>query len=278
MLKKLFILLQYILPQHLLSRLVGALANCRWRPLKNLMIRWFIQQYHVDIFIAEKQKVDDYATFNEFFTRKLKLGVRFLAASDIISPVDGLISQIGTLQKNKMIQAKNQDYTLEDLLAEASWANYFIDGQFATIYLSPKDYHRAHMPSDGQLIETIYVPGKLFSVNDVTTQYVPQLFARNERLICRFRSETLGDFVLIFVGAMIVAGIRTTWAGKIAPNSFKNIKKDIFEYQSIHFKKGDDLGCFEMGSTVILLFEKDKVSWLSSLKENQPILFGDAMN
>lgn len=278
MVEKLFILLQHILPQHLLSRFVGALANCRWRPLKNLMIRWFIQQYHVDISIAEKQKVDDYATFNDFFTRKLKLGARFIAASDIISPVDGLISQIGTLQKNRMIQAKKQDYALEDLLADASWSGRFIDGQFATIYLSPKDYHRVHMPSDGQLIETIYVPGKLFSVNEVTTKHVQHLFARNERLICRFRSEALGDFVLIFVGAMIVAGIRTAWAGKVAPNSLKTIKKDIFEYQSIYFKKGDDLGCFEMGSTVILLFEKDKCHWLSTLKENQSVLFGEAMS
>lgn len=275
MFEKLFILLQYLLPQHLLSRLVGILANCQWPPLKNLMIRAFIQYYHVDVSIAEKKDWHDYATFNDFFTRKLTPGIRNIPSEGIISPADGFISQIGILQGNKMIQAKNHNFALEELLTSAIKSSQFINGHFATIYLSPKDYHRVHMPTDGQLIETIYVPGQLFSVNEATTSHVKNLFAHNERLICRFHSKTLGDFVLIFVGAMIVAGIHTAWAGKVVPNSFKSIKKEVFEHQAIYFKTGDELGYFEMGSTVILLFEPNKLNWLSSLKINQQILFGD---
>lgn len=259
--KKLFILFQYLLPQHLLSRTAGFLMNCRWRWFKHLMILWFIQHYHVDVFEAERENICDYVSFNDFFTRKLKGNARPISNALIVSPVDGVLSQRGKIQAGRLIQAKQHDYALDDLLAHAKWSEKFKDGFFATLYLSPKDYHRVHMPCDGQLMETVYVPGKLFSVNDTTTHHVPNLFARNERLICRFRQigGEKKECVVIFVGAMIVAGIHTVWSGKVTPNKHASTYIEHYAHKKIVFEKGEEIGHFEMGSTVIMLFEPKQI-------------------
>jgi phosphatidylserine decarboxylase len=253
--QKLSVLLQYVLPQHALSRLAGKLAQCSIPWVKNILIRLFIFRYAIDLRMAEQSDIRHYTCFNHFFTRALKMNARPIdpKLSSIISPVDGTLSQMGKINKDQLIQAKKIFYSTAQLLTNAAWAEQFNQGYFATIYLSPRDYHRVHMPLDGKLIQMFYIPGKLFSVNPTTTETLPHLFTLNERLICLFETA-VGKMALIFVGAMIVAGIVTRWQGKItAPLPPLT--------QPILFKKGDELGHFELGSTILLLFEKDSIAW-----------------
>jgi len=254
--EKLFILFQHLVPQHLLSRCTGALARLRhpeW--LKNLLIRQFILHFDVDMSEAVEPDPGQYACFNDFFTRPLCDGARPLAVADILCPADGAISQVGEIANGLLFQAKGRFFSAEDLLGgDAVRATQFQGGQFATIYLSPKDYHRVHMPVAGKLTATCYIPGKLFSVNGVTAENVDRLFARNERLVCHFETAH-GPMAMVLVGAMVVAGIETVWAGQVAPPPKRPVTLDYLTLpQSVELAQGDEMGRFMLGSTVILLF------------------------
>ena len=275
-----FLLLQYLLPQHLLSRLVGTLANCqspKW--LKNLAIRWFIKFHHVDLGIAEKTNANQFSSFNEFFTRHLRTGMRPIDSENVIvSPADGSISEIGQLQQQTILQAKNRVYSLTQLLANDNESIHtFTNGTFATIYLSPQDYHRVHMPYTGKLLKSIYVPGKLFSVSPITLKHIDAVFARNERLINIFMTD-MGPMAVILVGAMLVSGIHTTWQKTVTPNHFKTIQSWDYTEQNIVLQKGEELGYFNFGSTVILLFPENKINWLSSLSTKSTVQYGRAIS
>ena len=274
---KLAVYLQCFIPQHLLSRLMGKLANwtsCTW--LKNKAILWFIKRYIIDMGIAEISNPLQYQSFNAFFTRKLIPSARPICAEKnaIISPADGTISQLGNIEEHRIFQAKGFHYTLESLLTNAEDAEKFINGNFITIYLSPKDYHRIHMPIDGRLIKMTCVPGSLFSVNQVTSETVPNLYARNERMVAVFETSA-GLISVIMVGAMIVAGIHTVWAGKVCPQSDRTIQTFHYYDEIIQFKKGDELGHFELGSTVIALSQENLIKLDPSLKPEKPLLFGE---
>ncbi|MBO6753390.1 MULTISPECIES: archaetidylserine decarboxylase [Spongiibacter] len=271
-----FIILQYLLPQHLLSRLVGKLAECRLPWLKNLLIRRFITQYKVDMSEAVDSAPEAYANFNAFFTRALKDGARPIADAPVVCPADGAISQLGEINRGRIFQAKGQDYSLQTLLGDdKALTAEFDGGSFATIYLSPRDYHRVHMPVDGTLRSMTYVPGKLFSVNTTTAENVRSLFARNERAICVFDTE-FGPMAMILVGAMIVAGIETVWDGQVAPPP-RQLTTRSYPQEAPTLKKGEEMGRFKLGSTVILLFGKDKIDWLDKFEALTPTRLGEAL-
>ena len=274
---ELFIAFQHCVPQHLLSRGAGMLAYCETPWLKNTLIKHFISHFNVEMREAAKPDYTQYANFNAFFTRELKTGARPIAdGSCVISPADGAISQLGPIKDGRIFQAKGQDYTALELLGgKAELARHFSDGFFATIYLSPRDYHRVHAPISGTLADMIYVPGKLFSVNTTTANNVPRLFARNERLICIF-DTAIGKVAVILVGALIVAGIETVWAGQIAPPLKTRIANTTL-HQAITLAKGDELGRFKLGSTVILLFEKDRVQAEPQFREGSPLRMGEKL-
>ncbi len=276
----LFIFFQHLVPQHLLSRLVGAIAESEWPWLKNTFITWFINRYQVDMSEAANPNPSSYKNFNAFFTRQLTSGAREIVDGDssIACPADGAISQLGTIEQGRIFQAKGQTYSLTELLGgDESIAAKFDNGKFATIYLSPKDYHRVHMPLAGTLEKMIYVPGDLFSVNTVTAENVPRLFSRNERAVCIFSTD-YGPMAVILVGAMIVAGIETTWAGQVAP-----IKRTVstFDYQSnpepISLDKGAEMGRFKLGSTAIVLFGKDAAQWESAFSAGTATRMGELL-
>ena len=260
---KLFIFFQHIVPQQLLSRITGWLAevrNPRW--LKNFVIEQFVKYFEVNMAEAEQPEPTAYANFNDFFTRPLSEGARPIADAAIVCPADGAISQLGEIEEGRIFQAKGQHFSTRELLGgDQQRAALFQDGQFATIYLSPRDYHRVHMPLSGNLTATSYIPGKLFSVNGVTAENVERLFARNERLVCYFDTE-LGPMAMILVGAMVVAGIETVWSGQEAPPTKDAVHVD---YQTlpepVSLTKGDEMGRFKLGSTVILLFPKGSMTW-----------------
>lgn len=274
MLPSFSVLRQYLLPQHLLSRIVGILANCRWKWFKNWGIRRLIRVYGVNLAEAVSTNLDDYPHFNSFFTRHLRPELRPIAPGDLqlASPVDGTISQIGAIRSDIILQAKRFDYSLLSLLGGSDeWAQRFQNGSFATLYLAPRDYHRVHMPCDGRLKQTIFIPGRLFSVNPLTTNSVPGLFARNERLVCLFESAA-GPMAVILVGAMLVGQMRTVWSD--APRS-SVITVD--HPQGITLKKGDEMAHFLMGSTVILLFGPGGVTWDATLAEESVLKWGQEM-
>lgn len=235
------IFLQYIIPQHSLSKLMFYFARVKNTWIKNTFIRWFINKYKVDLSDAVYEKIEEYQSFNDFFTRALKPEKRPIAKG-LISPVDGMVSQCGSIENGDLIQAKNKKYTLEALLG-----NKKIFHNFITIYLSPKDYHRIHAPLDGQLLKMSYISGNLFSVNNKTVDSVDNLFARNERVICYFDT-----YAIILIGAIFVGSMETTWHGQITPPYGKKISIN-YKTKNITLKKGDELGCFNMGSTIILL-------------------------
>ncbi|KPM80336.1 phosphatidylserine decarboxylase [Pseudoalteromonas sp. UCD-33C] len=256
------------MPKHFISRMVGKLAAAKAGGLTTALIKLFIKQYKIDMSEAKYPDPAHYKTFNEFFTRPLKEGIRPLAEeSDIIAhPVDGAISQLGDVVDGQIIQAKGHDYSLQALLGgkEEDTAP-FLGGKFATIYLAPKDYHRIHMPVDGTLSKMIYVPGDLFSVNPLTAQNVPNLFARNERVVAIFETE-IGPLAMVLVGATIVASIETIWAGTVTPPA----GKDVFSWNypttgdnAITLKKGEEMGRFKLGSTVILAWGANQADFLS---------------
>jgi phosphatidylserine decarboxylase len=259
--------IQYVIPQLWLSQLVFKLTRLAMGPLTHWLIKGFIRFYQVDMSSAQLVEVRHYATFNQFFTRALKPTARPLSnQAEIISPVDGEISQIGRIEQGQLVQAKCRYFQLEDLLAkQADIVTQFESGLFCTLYLSPRDYHRVHMPVSGQLTDMIYVPGRLFSVNQRTSRVVPNLFARNERVICLFTTE-VGTMALILVGALLVGSIETVWAGAITPNQLAQVQR--WHYPAVRapiLSRGAELGRFNMGSTVILLFEAKQVSWLPEI-------------
>lgn len=280
---KLFIGFQYIVPQHLLSHLVGWLAETRINWIKNIFISKFITQFDVNMAEAKLQTPESFENFNDFFTRELKENARTIDdnSNSIVSPADGAVSQIGNIENGRVFQAKGQDYSLIELLGgDRQTADDFMGGKFATIYLSPKDYHRLHMPVTGTLREMIYVPGDLFSVNQTTAQNVPRLFSRNERVVAVFDTE-LGPMALVLVGAMIVAGIETTWAGRITPFD-RRIKSTQYpaqgdSQQPLVIEKGEEMGRFFLGSTIVVCFGEDKMNWLETLKAEQPLQLGQSI-
>lgn len=267
-LDKFKITMQYAMPKHFLSRMVGKLAAARLGGLTTWLIKLFIKQYKIDMSEAQYSDPAHYKTFNEFFTRPLKEGVRPLnAEAEIIAhPVDGAISQLGAIVDGQLIQAKGHDYSLQALLGGSEQDTApFLGGEFATIYLAPKDYHRIHMPIDGTLSKMIYVPGDLFSVNPLTAQNVPNLFARNERVVAIFDTE-IGPLAMVLVGATIVASIETIWAGTVTPPA----GKDVFSWNypttgdnAITLKKGEEMGRFKLGSTVILAWGANQAEILA---------------
>lgn len=280
---KLFIAFQYAVPQHLLSHLVGWFAETRITWIKDLFISKFIQQFNVNMDEAERQTPDAFENFNDFFTRELKPGARPINdnSNAIVSPADGAISQLGSIENGRVFQAKGHDYSLIELLGgQSKTADAFMGGQFATIYLSPKDYHRLHMPVTGTLREMIYVPGDLFSVNQTTAENVPRLFSRNERVVAIFDTE-LGPMSLVLVGAMIVAGIETTWAGRITPfdRKVRSIRYPTKgeSQQPLIIEKGEEMGRFFLGSTIVMCFAKDKIHWLEDMTAERPLRLGESI-
>jgi phosphatidylserine decarboxylase len=273
----LFIALQHIVPQHALSRLAGSLAASETPWLRDALIRRFAAAYGVNMAEAARG-IGDFASFNDFFTRELKPGARPLAdaAQFILSPADGAVSQLGPVTAGRIVQAKGRDYSVAELLGcGAAEAARFEGGRFMTIYLSPKDYHRVHMPAAGTLTKTRYIPGDLFSVNTATAEGVDRLFARNERLSCRFDGPD-GHFASVMVGAMIVAGIDTVWPNAFRTHARAPVDED-FTGQSRAFAAGDEMGRFYLGSTVVLVFEPDRVEWLDSLQPGSPLRMGEAI-
>jgi phosphatidylserine decarboxylase len=276
---KLFIRLQHLIPQHGLSRAAGWLASTDNKLLKNTFINWFVKRYNVDMTLAAEENPLAYACFNDFFTRALKPGARPIDsnADSIVCPADGAISQLGKIIDGRIFQAKDQSYTALELLGgDESLAAEFAGGSFATVYLSPRDYHRVHMPYGGKLRAMVSVPGELFSVNTVTAENVPRLFARNERAVAIFDTD-IGPMAVVLVGAMIVAGIETVWDGQIAPFASRDIATSLYPYQNIMLNKGDEMGRFKLGSTAIVLFAKDKMQWDEKFQAAIPTKMGESM-
>ena len=271
--KQIFIQAQRVVPQHQLSRVVGKLAASEHPIIKNTVIQAFKAQYGIDMSIAEQSNALKFKSFNEFFTRSLKEGVRQIDTDphSIVSPADGAISQLGKIEEGDIFQAKGQSFSVEKLIADPQLAEPFKNGHFATVYLSPKDYHRVHMPFAGTLTETLYVPGELFSVNQTTAENISGLFARNERMVCLFDTE-LGRMAVVLVGAMIVAGIETVATGKVKPTGHLELNQ-----HNLFLEKGAELGRFYLGSTAVILFEKDKMAWDAAFKANSVVMMGEAL-
>jgi phosphatidylserine decarboxylase len=267
--------LQYILPHKTLSRIAYKLARIRYRPLKNWMIIQFVETFQVNLDEAISPNPDDYEHFNAFFTRALKPGVRPISPGqyDLVSPVDGRISQLGPIRQGRIIQAKGFDFTVAELLAgDPATAAAYDGGQFITIYLSPRDYHRIHMPLDGQPLESVHVPGRLFSVADWTTQSIPRLFARNERLVCYFDTPA-GKMPLVMVGAMLVSSMETVFHGEVTPPYAKKVTV-LAPDPATGLQKGQEMGRFNYGSTVILLFPKGSMAFLPELQAGDGLKMG----
>ncbi len=273
---RLFVWFQHVLPHHRLSRLVLAATRVRVPWFKNLLIRGFLLLFAVDMSEAAETDPYHYASFNEFFTRSLREGTRPIAsqAADIACPVDGRISECGVADGDSLLQAKGQRYRLTELLADQAWAASFAGGSFATIYLAPFNYHRVHMPVRGRLLDTVYVPGRLFSVNAATARRVPRLFARNERVLTLFEGEH-GRFALVLVGALNVGSIATVWAGDITPAARRVVTH--IPGPELVLEKGAELGRFNMGSTVILLFEPGHARWRHSLTAGLAVRLGECL-
>ena len=246
--------LQFLLPQHLLSRLMFRFARIQKSWIKNLFTSWFVSKYKVNLTEALLEDIDEYKHFNDFFTRALKDGSRPISDSKVVSPVDGVVSQFGSIKESMIVQAKGKEYSVEALLADNSINDLYTS--FATIYLSPKDYHRIHMPFDGSLKSMKYIPGNLFSVNQSTVNDIDEVFARNERLVCFFDTE-YGEIALVMVGAIFVGSMETSWEGQITPPYTKSIKTYDYDSRQIELSKGKELGRFNMGSTVILVLPKE---------------------
>ena len=271
---------QYVLPHHILSMLMHSVTRSRNPIFKNWLIKTIVKKYNVDMSTAVEQDIRAFASFNKFFTRELDPGARpIIAAPDRAAcPVDGCVSQAGDIVEGRIFQAKGRDYTLQELVGGSQkWTNAFMGGKFATLYLSPRDYHRIHCPLDGKLDEMIHIPGRLFSVSPATTRVVPRLFARNERVACFFETE-FGPMAVILVGAIFVSSMETVWAGTITPPYGKKIQRWKYGAEK-HFelKKGDELGRFNMGSTVVMLFAKDQVNWSKEIKPQAPVLMGQEL-
>lgn len=276
------ILLQYLLPKQAITAFAGKFAHLQCGTLTTRVIRWFIQRYQVNMAEARNPDPASYASFNDFFTRPLKDGARPLADAAFICPVDGAISQFGRIEKDQIYQAKGHQYSTYTLLAgNTALAPVFENGHFACLYLSPKDYHRIHMPCDGTLKSMTYVPGDLFSVNPVTAENVPNLFARNERVVCEFESEQHGTFVMVLVGATIVGSMATVWHkennGIINPPRSQQIKRWEYTQEPITLKQGEEMGRFLLGSTVVMLFQAGAITFTDTWHPSKNIRLGETM-
>ena len=272
------VLLQYLLPHRALSRLVYWATRRTWRPWKNFLIGRVVKAYRVDMAEAIEPDPGAYATFNAFFTRALKAHARPqpVEARAIASPADGTISQIGSIDDGRVFQAKGMDFSAAELLGAESAAIAYSNGTFATIYLSPRDYHRVHMPLAGTLVETVHVPGRLFSVAPFTVDAVPRLFARNERLVCHFDGE-FGPFAVVLVGAMLVSSIETVWSGLEVPPYASSIARRSWRERAIRLERGAELGRFNMGSTVIVLLPSGRATWNPALAGGALLRVGDPL-
>lgn len=267
---------QYLIPQHLLSQGMHWLTHLELSWLTPFLIRQFVKAYDIDLSEAERENPEDYRSFNDFFTRKLKQEARPIDTQthNIISPADGKISQTGDIISKQLIQAKGIQYSLEALLGgDIALAEQFTDGKFAVVYLSPRDYHRIHMPMDGKLLSMMLVPGDLFAVNQATVRMVPELFARNERLILSFDTAS-GPMVLVMVGAIFVGSMETVWAGKVTPPYRNTLEYWDYRTDNLHFNKGEEIGRFNMGSTVVMLHPAQTVAGLTAHVENTPVRMG----
>ncbi|MCE9570309.1 MAG: archaetidylserine decarboxylase [Rhodocyclales bacterium] len=269
--------LQYLLPKQALTVLAGKFASSRAGGLTTSVIRWFIGRYGVNMSEAANPDIASYASFNEFFTRPLKPDARPLAPADFICPVDGAISQFGAIERDQIFQAKGHHYSATALVGgDAELARRFEDGSFATLYLSPKDYHRIHMPCDGRLLRMIHVPGDLFSVNPVTARGVPGLFARNERVVCVFDSAQ-GPFVLVLVGATIVGSMATVWHGVVNPPRPGHLREWRYDDKELRYRQGEEMGRFLLGSTVVMLFPQGTLKFNAEWAPQRPIRLGEKM-
>lgn len=277
---RLFVAMQYVLPKKGLTQLAGIGAGLRGGALTTSFIRWFIRRYDVNMGEAANPDVASYPTFNDFFTRALKADARPLAEADLICPVDGAISQFGSIRKDQIFQAKGHQYTTTALVGgDHALAACFEDGHFATLYLSPRDYHRIHMPCDGRLTRMMHVPGELFSVNPATARGVPGLFARNERVVCVFESPR-GPFVLVLVGATVVGSMATVWHGVVNPPRPGQVREWRYDGEGqtpVVLKQGEEMGRFLLGSTVVMLFPKGPLAFHPGWAPNRAIRLGEAM-
>jgi phosphatidylserine decarboxylase len=273
---RLAVLPQYLLPKQALTVLAGKLASAEGGALTTRVIRWFVGRYGVNMSEAANPDIAAYPSFNEFFTRPLKPGARPLAQATLVCPVDGAISQFGAIDGEQIFQAKGHSYSTTALVGgDAALARQFDNGSFATIYLSPKDYHRIHMPCAGKLLRMIHVPGELFSVNPTTARGVPGLFARNERVVCVFESAH-GSFIMVLVGATIVGSMATVWHGVVNPPRPGSVRDWRYETQDIQLNQGDEMGRFLLGSTVVLLFPQ-RLNFNPLWAPARPVRMGEAM-
>jgi len=274
---RLAVLPQYLLPKGALTNFAGRVAGHKGGAMTTRLIRWFVGKYDVNMDEAENPDIASYHSFNEFFTRALKPGVRPLANADFICPVDGRISQFGAIEDDQIFQAKGHKFSTTALVGgDRALAEQFRHGSFANLYLSPRDYHRIHMPCDGKLTRMIYIPGELFSVNPTTARGIPGLFARNERVVCVFDTAS-GPFVMTLVGATIVGSMATVWHGVVNPPRQPNIAEWTYADQNIVLKKGDELGRFLLGSTVVMLFPKDTLQFNPAWQPAGPVRLGEMM-
>ena len=272
------ILFQYLLPKQGLTSLAGRVAGAEGSAMTLPLIRWFVRKYGVDMSEAENPDIASYTSFNDFFTRPLKPGARPLAAADFLCPVDGAISQFGAIDDGRMVQAKGHRFTTTDLVGgDTALAALFRHGSFANLYLSPRDYHRLHMPCDGKLTRMIYVPGALFSVNPTTARGVPNLFARNERVVCVFESPAYGPFVMVLVGATIVGSMATVWHGVVNPKRTGKIAEWTYADQDVVLNKGAEMGRFLLGSTIVMLFRQNSIAFNPDWAAERPVRLGEMM-
>lgn len=278
---KLAILAQHLAPKQTMTALAGKLAHLKLGSLTTRFIAWFVKRYQVNMQEAENPDISSYETFNTFFTRPLKADARPLALAKWICPVDGRISQFGSIDHDQIFQAKGHHYSSQTLLASSAEAAHFENGAFACLYLSPKDYHRIHMPCDGRLLKMTYVPGSLYSVNPLTAENINGLFARNERVVCTFQSETNGRFVMVLVGATIVGSMATIWHqakdGIINPPRSRRIRQWDYTNEHILLKQGEEMGRFLLGSTVVMLFEHKQCAFNHDWHAGKPIQLGEML-
>ena len=275
---RLKVLPQYLLPKQALTSFAGRVASTRGGAMTTGLIRWFVRKYNVNMAEAVNPDIASYASFNEFFTRPLRADARPLAPADFICPVDGAISQYGAIDGHQIFQAKGHSFSTAALVGgDAALAAQFEHGAFANLYLSPKDYHRIHMPCDGRLLRMIYVPGALYSVNPTTARGIPGLFARNERVVCVFDSAEHGQFVMTLVGATIVGSMATVWHGVVNPPRAAAVREWRYDEQQIALKKGEEMGRFLLGSTVVMLFRPGVIAFNPDWAPEGGVRLGEAM-
>ena len=275
---QLAVLPQYLMPKLAMTRLAGQLASAELGELTTWVIKRFVKRYNVNMAEAVHNDPAHYKSFNEFFTRPLKEGVRPMASSTWVCPVDGAISQCGAIELDQIFQAKGHQYSTRALVGgDAALAAQFQNGQFATLYLSPRDYHRIHMPIAGKLLRMIHVPGDLFSVNPTTARGVPGLFARNERVVCEFETAQ-GPMVLVLVGATIVGSMATVWHGQVNPPRPGMVREWHYDTQNVLLQKGEEMGRFLLGSTVVMLFQQNSIAFPTDWLSTRPLQMGEAMS